>query len=109
MEQAWLLPALPLAAFVVLLVAGPYLPRRGDWLAIAAIGASFILFFPILIDLLDVIGTEGFVGGGKSWDWISYDEFEIQLGFFVDPITIVMLIVVSTVALLVQIYSVAYM
>ena len=109
MEQAWLLPAIPLAAFVVLLMAGPYLPRRGDWLAIGAIGASFVLFFPVLIDLLDVVDTEGFVGGGKSWDWISYEGFNIKLGFFVDQITIVMLIVVSTVALLVQIYSVAYM
>jgi NADH-quinone oxidoreductase subunit L len=110
MEQAWLLPAIPLAAFVVLLIAGPYLPRRGDWLAIAAIGASFVLFFPILADLQDAVKhTEGFVGGGKSWDWISYEGFNIKLGFFVDQITIVMLIVVSTVALLVQVYSVAYM
>jgi len=109
MEQAWLLPALPAAAFVVLLIAGPYLPQRGDWLAIAAIGASFILFFPVLIDLLDVVDTEGFVGGGKSWDWVSYEGFNIKIGFFVDQITIVMLIVVSTVSLLVQIYSVAYM
>jgi NADH-quinone oxidoreductase subunit L len=110
MEQAWLIPAIPAAAFVILLIAGPYLPRRGDWVAIAAIGASFILFFPVLFDLQDAIkNTEGFVGGGKSWDWISYDGFDIKLGFFVDQITIVMLIVVSSVALLVQIYSIDYM
>ncbi len=110
MEQAWLLPAIPLAAFVILLLAGPYLPRRGDWLAIAAIGASFILFFPMLADLLDAMKHQpGFIGGDKSWNWISYADFKIQLGFFVDQITIVMLVVVSFVALMVQIYSVAYM
>ena len=53
MEQAWLLPAIPAAAFVFLLLFGAYLPRRGDWVSIAAIGASFILFFFVLADLLD--------------------------------------------------------
>jgi NADH-quinone oxidoreductase subunit L len=111
MEQAWLIPAIPAAAFAVLLIVGPYLPRRGDWLAILAIAASFVLFFPVLADLLDALEAdhEGFVGGGKSWEWISFEGFQIDLGFFVDEITIVMLVVVSFVALLVQIYSVSYM
>jgi len=111
MEQAWLIPAIPAAAFVLLLLFGPYIPRRGDWVAILAIGASFVLFFPVLLDLQDAIGSdpEAFQGGGKSWEWISFEGFEIDLGFFVDEITIVMLIVVSFVALLVQIYSVSYM
>jgi NADH-quinone oxidoreductase subunit L len=111
MEQAWLIPAIPAAAFVFLLILGPYLPRRGDWVAIAAIGASFVLFFPVLFDLMDAIDAdqEGFVGGVKSWEWISFPGFEIDLGFFVDEIAIVMLVVVSFVALMVQIYSVNYM
>src|SRR6266566_84413 len=71
MEQAWLLPAIPLAAFVILLLAGPYLPRRGDWLAIAAIAASFILFFPVLADLLVppdrvLVGAALSGGGGQE-------------------------------------------
>src|SRR5438445_108853 len=93
MEQAWLMPAIALAAFVILLLAGPYLPRRGDWLAIATIGASFILFFPVLADFLDATKHQpDFIGGDKSWDWISYADFKIQLGFFVDQITILMLL-----------------
>ena len=44
MEEAWLIPALPAAAFVVLLLTGKYLPRGGDYIAIAAIGASFVIF-----------------------------------------------------------------
>jgi NADH-quinone oxidoreductase subunit L len=116
MEEAWLIPAIPAAAFVILLIAGPYIPRRGDWVAIAAIGASLVIFFPVLFDLMDALDAdhEGFVGGGKSWEWFSFDigggqTFEVDLGFFVDEITIVMLIVVLFVALLVQIYSVSYM
>ncbi len=111
MEQAWLIPALPAASFVILLLFGPYLPRRGDWLSIAAIATSFVLFFFVLADLLDAVNAdqEGFVGGVKSWEWLSFEGFEIDLGFFTDEITIVMLAVVLFVALMVQIYSVSYM
>ncbi len=109
MEEVWLLPAIPAAAFVVLLLVGAYLPRRGDWVAIAAIGASFVLFFFVLADLLDAVKSEDFVGGGKSWTWVEFKDFHIDLGFFVDEIAIVMLLVVSFVSLMVQIYSVAYM
>ncbi|HEY5625905.1 MAG TPA: proton-conducting transporter membrane subunit, partial [Dehalococcoidia bacterium] len=115
MDQAWLIPAIPAVAFVILLIAGPYLPRRGDWLAILAIGASFVLVFPVLADLLDQADGTHFVAGEKAWEWISFDlagvgeTFEIEIGFYVDPITIVMLAVVTLVALMVQIYSIAYM
>jgi NADH-quinone oxidoreductase subunit L len=109
MEQAWLIPAIPAAAFVFLLFAGPYLPRRGDFVAILAIGASFVLFFPVLIDLLDQANGTEYVAGVKSWEWVNFGDFRIEIGFYVDPITIVMLGVVTLVALMVQIYSVAYM
>ncbi|MCH8814104.1 MAG: NADH-quinone oxidoreductase subunit L [Chloroflexi bacterium] len=109
MEQAWLIPALPAAAFVVITLVGKYLPRKGDWVAIGAIAASFVLFFFVLADLLDVVDEPGFTGGEKSWEWVSFGDFEIRLGFFTDQITIVMLAVVSFVALMVQIYSVGYM
>jgi NADH-quinone oxidoreductase subunit L len=109
MEQAWLMPAIPAAAFVVLLLGGKYLPRRGDWVAIGAITASVVVFFFVLADLLDVVEDEAFVGGEKSWEWVSFGTFEIRLGFFTDEITIVMLAVVALVALMVQVYSVGYM
>lgn len=109
MQEAWLIPALPAAAFAVLLLVGNYLPRKGDWLAIAAVFASFVIFFPVLADLLDHVNQPGFAGGEKGWDWISFDDFKIRLGFFTDQITIVMLAVVTFVALMVQVYSVGYM
>jgi NADH-quinone oxidoreductase subunit L len=117
MSEVWLIPALPAAAFVILLLTGKYLPRGGDYIAIGAIALSFLLFFPILIDVLDAIDQKGvaeFAGGGKSWEWIRFDlgadrDFEINLGFHVDQIALVMLAVVSLVALMVQVYSVGYM
>ena len=112
MSDAWLLPVLPAGAFVVLALFGPYLPRRGDWLAIAAIFASFVLAFPIIADFTGALAKEGaeFAGVANSIQWLEVPgHLELRLGVHVDGITIVMLVVVSFVALMVQVYSLAYM
>jgi NADH-quinone oxidoreductase subunit L len=114
MSEAWVLPAIPAAAFAALLVFGAYLPRRGDWLAIGAMAATFVLFFPVLSDLLDVAGDEAFHGVSSGTDWLEFPlpgggEFVLRLGFFVDQLAIVMVGVVSFVALMVMVYSVGYM
>src|SRR3990170_8884383 len=99
MEQAWLIPAIPAAAFVVLVLVGRYLPRRGDWVAIGAATASFVLFFPVLIDLLDKLEGPDFPGR-QGWDWVSFGDFELRLGFPVGQLTIEMLAAVTFVALM---------
>src|SRR3972149_5952320 len=108
MEQAWLIPAIPAAAFVVLLLWGRPLPRRGDWVARGAATAPFVLFFFVLSDLLDKLDGPDFPGR-QGWDWVSFGEFELRLGFQVDQLTVVMLAVVTFVGLMVQVYSTGYM
>ncbi|MCH7997857.1 MAG: NADH-quinone oxidoreductase subunit L [Chloroflexi bacterium] len=114
MGEAWLIPAIPAAAFVILLLVGKYLPRRGDWLAIGAMAAAFVLFFAVLIDLLGEVGKPDFVGVTSSIEWVRFDlpsglEFELRLGFFVDQLAVVMLAVVTFVTLMVMVYSTGYM
>jgi NADH:ubiquinone oxidoreductase subunit 5 (subunit L)/multisubunit Na+/H+ antiporter MnhA subunit len=75
MEEAWLIPAIPAAAFVILLLFGKYIPRGGDFIAIGAIAASFVLLFPVLIDLLDrADGTEFFPAGNGCSSATSRSE-----------------------------------
>jgi NADH-quinone oxidoreductase subunit L len=112
MSEAWLLPVLPGAAFVVLVLFGNYLPRKGDWLAILAIFGSFVLFFPVAADLTDALARTGekFVGVSNSIAWFQVgDVFQARLGVFVDQIAVVMLAVVTFVSLMVQVYSLGYM
>ena len=105
-----MLPALPVVAFVVLLLTSQYLPRRGDFIAIALMAASFALVFPIGKDMVDAIGAGGFAGVEESFTWVEIPGFiEIRMGTYVDQITLVMLFVVTFVALLMMIYSVGYM
>jgi NADH-quinone oxidoreductase subunit L len=110
MDDVWVLPALPAAAFVVLLLVSQYLPRRGDYIAIAAMAAAFALVFPIAVDMVDAIGDGTFEPVARSWEWLHVEgHIEIRMGTYVDQLTLVMLGVVTFVALLVMIYSTGYM
>jgi NADH-quinone oxidoreductase subunit L len=113
MEQAWLLPAIPAVAFVVLALFHGYLPRRGDWVAIGAAIASFVLFLFVAGDLFGQLPAAGaeLVNNNSGFDWVKIEEidFLLRIGFHVDQLTIVMLAAVTFVGMLVQIYSLGYM
>ena len=117
MEQAWLLPAIPAAAFVFLALFNQYLPRKGDFIAVGAMLASFILFFPVAIDLLDQLPGE-LESNTSGFDWLTIGgiellgetkDFVLRIGFRVDQLTLVMLAVVTFIGLVVQVYSLGYM
>src|SRR4051794_18796484 len=118
MENAWILPALPLSAFVILALlnfAGiaQNLPRKGDFIAIIAIVLAFLGFISVAIDLFDQLPRTGtaLVNNTSGFDWIHIPEidFTMRVGFRVDQITFVMLAAVTFVGMLVQIYSTGYM
>ena len=110
MEQAWLIPALPAASAAILILVGKYLPRRGDWLSVLAIFGSFVIFFFVLKDLTDALAAGGeFEPVHSGREWLSFDTFSLRIGFMVDQLSAVMLVVVSLISLLVQIYSLEYM
>jgi NADH-quinone oxidoreductase subunit L len=107
-EEAWLLAAIPAGVFLVLALFGRVMPRGGDYLGVAAIFSSFLLFFVVLVDLLDTPGKLGPVVNDMEWSSIG-ESFDLRMGIYVDPITIVMFAVVTTVALMVNIFSIGYM
>jgi len=106
-EQAWLLAAIPAGVFLLLAFFGRSLPRGGDYLGVAAILTSFVLFFFVLADFFDTPGKLGPVV--KDIEWSSIGDFELRMGIFVDPITITMFAVITTVAVMVNIFSIGYM
>jgi NADH-quinone oxidoreductase subunit L len=108
MSEAWVLPLLPAGAFVALVFLGVFLPRRGDWVSVIAMGATLVLVFPIIGDFTDFPVESR--GGGNVIEWTKITgAMTLELGVYVDSITIVMLVVVSFVSLMVQIYSIGYM
>jgi NADH-quinone oxidoreductase subunit L len=114
MEQAWVLPAIPVTLFVLIALFNGLMPRRGDFLAILGMAAVVVLVFVILLDFQGAFHDGHFAPEGHnvfSFDWVTIgqDFFVIQFSTYVDAITMVMLPVVTIVALMVMIYSTEYM
>src|SRR5207247_2538958 len=107
--NAWLMPAFCAAAFVLLVLFRNFLPRYGDFISIFAITGAFTIFFFILHDFLSNVVNGQFTVFRSGFDWLNVGNFGLRVGFYVDPIALVMLAVVSTVALMVNIYSTGYM
>jgi len=106
MEWAWLIPALSFIAFPLIIIFGRFLPGKGSFLAILAITVGFILFWFVAIDRVDqgATGVDFF-----SRKWFDAGSVTLRCGMIIDPLTIVMLGLVTFVALMVQIYSLGYM
>jgi len=100
---------LPLVSFVVALFAGKYLPKKGALAGIAATGGSLVL--SLLVALTVATGdTAGYnetlytflEGSGSA-------PFSLELGVLVDPLSALMLVIVSLISFLVHVFSLGYM
>ena len=103
-EQAWLIAALPFASFVILAIARlQALPRVASWVSVAAIGIAFIGSLGVLGDYL----ADGEYVGRLVW--LSAGGSEFGLSYIVDSLSVMMIILVTSVSLAVQVYSLEYM
>ncbi|MFQ3548385.1 MAG: NADH-quinone oxidoreductase subunit L [Armatimonadota bacterium] len=110
LELTWLIPLLPALAFVVIIAYGRKLPGEGAYIAILAIFASLGLTFALAIGWF-FGGLEHHYHGlfSKSIEWMPAGKTPIETGYCVDSVTIMMLIVVTVVTTMVQIFSIGYM
>ena len=107
---AWAILFLPLVSLVlIVLVIRPLSrsvdPRLSGYATILTIGLAFALS---VWALASTIGNHDAIG----WDshtWLTIGELEIKIGILMDPLTAIMLVVVTGVSLMVQIYSLGYM
>ena len=107
-DLIWIVPALPLAGAVLLLVAGRPLRRVAGGLASLLVGAAFVVSVMVLIDLLGG-GPEERTLTVRVFDWISVGSFEAPVELRVDPLSMVMALTVTGVGFLIHVYSIDYM
>jgi NADH-quinone oxidoreductase subunit L len=108
LNLAWLIPLLPYAACAVLLFFGSALRKRmGEsvaWIGVAGIAATIPLSVGALVELI-----AGATPVNVSVSWAPVADRAIEVGYAVDPLAAVMLVMVSVVATCIQIYSIGYM
>ncbi len=109
-ELVWLIFLLPILSFVVIaLFVRPFLnnPRLSGYISIGAISGSFILSIWALTSLLATPAHELAI---PNFSWLIIEGgITIHFGLIIDSLTVLMLIVVTLVSLMVQIYSQGYM
>jgi len=105
----WLIPALPLAGFLVLLLAGRRFgePAAG-WLATATCAGSFVATVIVYLGLLGEPEDERhFVQ--ILFEWLPVGGLTVDLGFLADPLSITMALFITGVGTLIHLYSIGYM
>ena len=98
---------LPLLSFIILILAGKRLPRQGDWVAIGSVLITLVLSLAMFGSML-LSHDPGF-SHEASIEWMDLGAFRIELGFLIDNITIVMLLVVALISTMTHVFSIKYM
>ncbi|MDI6802029.1 MAG: NADH-quinone oxidoreductase subunit L [Thermodesulfovibrionales bacterium] len=105
MDKYLLIPLLPLIAFTINIVFGKgIIKEKAHWVSILAVLGSFVISASTFTEVLN-----GKIINYDVYNWIVSGNFRVTIGFLIDQLTAIMLIVVTSVSLLVHIYSVGYM
>jgi NADH-quinone oxidoreductase subunit L len=104
-----LIPALPLAGFLILALWGGRLGRRG----VAAVGAGSVG----LAALFAIAAAIRFIGAPPAsgtwvqrlWTWWSVGGLAPGIAFSLDPLAVVFVLVITVVGFLIHLYSIEYM
>lgn len=108
LEHAWLIPLLPALAFVVIGMVTRSYGRLSAAIAVSMSALSFLLAAGTALAVVEgnITVEAPFI---QKLSWFHIGIVQIDMGVLVDPLTAMMLMVVTTVSLLVQIYSCGYM
>ncbi|HEU4708413.1 MAG TPA: proton-conducting transporter membrane subunit, partial [Methylophilaceae bacterium] len=106
MQKIYLLiPLLPLIAAAIVGLFGRKLPRAAaHWITIIGVAQAFALSAYVLADVL-----HGNVFNGPVYTWLISGDTHFQVGFLIDRLTAIMMMVVTFVSLMVHVYTIGYM
>ena len=109
LDLVWLIPALPLAGFLVLVAVGRRIGEPGaGWLATAMCGGSFVATLVVYAGLLgEDEHHRTFVQ--TLFEWMPVGDLQVDIGFLADPLSITMALFVTGVGTLIHLYSIGYM
>ena len=107
-KNLWLIPALPLFAAGIIAVNKQPARKLAATLAIGSMALGFLL------SLCAFAATLGHHGDGVfrevfSFNWIQFGGQWMDIGWVLDPLTAIMLVMVTFVGMLIFIFSVGYM
>ncbi len=98
-------PLAPLAGSLVAGLFGKAIGRSGaHWVTIVGVAVAFVASLVIFRDV-----QAGHNFNGSIYTWLESGGLKLEVGFLIDPLTTVMMLVVTFVSLMVHIYTIGYM
>jgi NADH-quinone oxidoreductase subunit L len=105
----WLVLLFPLAGTLVIALGWRALRgRTAGWLGTAAIAGAFVSAILTLVEL-EARGEEERQVVAVAWDYAKTVGVDGELSILIDPLSVLMILVVSGVSMLIHLYSVSYM
>jgi NADH-quinone oxidoreductase subunit L len=101
---AMLATLMPFVAFVLIMVFTRAYPRFSAGLSIAAVALSFLSALFLLIKHWGLVSPLQY-----TFRWVVSGDIQIPFGYLLDPVSLLMLVVVTGISFLVQVYSIGYM
>jgi NADH-quinone oxidoreductase subunit L len=110
-----LLLILPLAGFLVTALIGRRLGKQAHWIPVLGVFVVWLIAMGLVVNVLT--GAAPLIEGSEEthgyaialFQWIPAGEFVVDVGIYIDALTACLLIVVTTIGLLVHVYSIGYM
>ena len=109
MQLLWLIPALPLAGFVILAPAGARMSRRLITVTgVGTVGVSAVLTAWIAAGFLHGL-PDRFAYSQILWSWLAVGGLKVGISFYLDALTLTMMLVVTGVGFFIHLYAAEYM
>jgi NADH-quinone oxidoreductase subunit L len=115
LELLWLVPILPIVSFLLLVILGPRLSRTGvAILGVGSIGLCMLIAFLVSARFL-IAPPPGHAYTQSLWTWIQVGAPGVtallspRIAFYLDPLSLVMMLVVVFVGFLIHLYSAEFM
>ena len=108
-DFVWLIPFLPLMGAIINGLIGSRISKKAVGLiGCLTVAVSFLASIPILLKLLSFPAEQRSIEV-TIFNWITSGNFQIDVTFLIDPLSCLMVLVVTGVGLLIHIYSIGYM
>ena len=109
LDLVWLIPALPLAGFLLILLFGRILgePRAGI-LATLMTASSFLVVVGVYFDLLSRTAEERH-HVVTLFSWLPVGSLQVDMALLADPLSITMALFVTGIGSLIHLYAIGYM
>jgi len=109
LDFLWLIPALPLLSACVLGVVGWRLSKRVICtLGVGSVGLSFAASLGMAWAFFQ-LAPEQIPIRSSYFTWLAAGNFQVEVGFYLDQLSLLMVLVVTGVGWLIHIYSIGYM